>query len=107
MVGSFKTVLSGIEDKTVFTRKMRENVELFEGDANAGWPASIKIKVPSSTLLWFKNSYLSSFKRLLANPETALEMALALDELNIYKDSLEITYPNEEEEGANTDEGTL
>jgi hypothetical protein len=34
-------------------------------------------------------------------------MALALDELNIYKDSLEITYPNEEEEGANTDEGTL
>jgi len=38
---------------------------------------------------------------------TALEMALALDELNIYKDSLEITYPNEEEEGANTDEGTL
>lgn len=96
MVQSFKTVLTGLENKTIFTKKMRENVENFEG--KLGWPEMKKITIPSSTLEWFKKSCVPNLKRLLENPETSLETSLLLDDLIEFRDKLGLVYLFDEED---------
>lgn len=95
LVQSFSTVLAGLEEKTVLTKKMRENVAFFSGAL--GWPAYRKLEITSNTLEWFKNSCFPTFKRLLDTPETYAEASSVLDDLIIYRDNIRVVFQGEEE----------